>query len=229
VIVEFIGPAGVGKSFLSGRVLQGLRARRIDAHNFDLIEIRKTSPRNLLLAARAIYLGLMTKPTSFFHFRRAFKVIARYSIRRILCEEIGGVYITSESLFHRMIRLHRNSRSLGMVQLADLLYRRSSPPDVVVVVEASAEKIFARRSKRNKATDQFSRESIQADIAILRDCIEAMVHVRRTSGHFLRIIRVNAESDDGEAIANGIITGLMENASSPSIDPGSNERALTHG
>lgn len=225
MLVEFIGPAGVGKTFLSGRVLDGLRTRGIDAHNFDLIVIKKTSLRNLLLAVKATYLGLMTRPKSFFLCRHASKVIARYSIRRVLCEEVGGIHITSESLFHRMITLHRNSRSLGIVELADVLYRSNRSPDAVVVVEASPEKIFARRSERNRANDLFSPDSIRADIAIIRDCIEAMEHVQRTLDPQLRVIHVNAESDDGDAIAEDIISVLAKNASASSI--GSGNSALT--
>jgi hypothetical protein len=190
VLIEFIGAAGVGK------------------RNFDLIEIKKSVPRNLILAPQATWLGMMTRPKTPSHLARAVSVIAKYSIRRNICLQSGGIHITSEGLFHRIITLHRNSRSIGMVQLADMLFGKIEPPDVVVLVEASAEKVFARRSDRNRPNDLFSVDSVKADITIVKECIGAMVYVQRTVHPSMRILQVTADEEGGEAAIEKIVAAL---------------------
>ena len=208
MLVEFIGAAGSGKSFLSDRVLDALTARGIVAGNFDRIEIDKVALRNIFLAVRAVYLSAMTRQKTLSRFVRTFTIIASYNIRRELCEPVGGIQITSEGLFHRIITIHRNSKALGMAQLADMLYRKIQPPDLVVVVEASVRTAFARRTARNRANDLFTRESVQADVAIITKAIEVMAHIQQTLHPPMRIVRVNAEKEGGEVAIAEIVASL---------------------
>lgn len=208
MLVEFIGAAGAGKSFLSDRALDALKAKGLAAVNFDLIRIDKAAPRNLFLAVRAVYLSIVTRPISLFRLKRAFAGISSYSIRRELCKQIGGIQITSEGLFHRIITLHRNSRGLEMNQLADMLFRKIQPPDVVVVVEVSARTALTRRIARNRPNDLFTRESVRADVEIISETIEVMEHIKRTLHPPMRVIRVNAEEEGGEIAIAKIVTAL---------------------
>lgn len=215
MLVEFIGAAGTGKSFLSERVLDGLRARGITARNFDLIEIDRTDRRNLALMSKAVYLGAMTLPKKLSFLPRAVGDIARYSIRREICEQVGGIHITSEGLFHRIIGFHRNSRARGMAQIAGMLFSRIQPPAVVVIVEASVEKVFARRTERNRANDIFSLESVAADIAIVKECVTTMEYVERTLGSPLRILRSDTNEEGGVAAVADIVAVLEGLARNP--------------
>ena len=95
-----------------------------------------------------------------------------------------------------------------MAQLADMLYRRIQPPDVVVVVEVSARTAFVRRSARNRANDQFTRESVMADVPIITESMEVMAYIKRTRHPSMRVVRVNAEEDGGEAAIAEIIAAV---------------------
>lgn len=208
MMVEFIGAAGAGKSFLSGRVLDALTARGMAAGNFDLIEIDRAAPRNVFLAARTFYLSVMARQKTLSRFAHTFTSIARYSIRRELCEQLGGIHITSEGLLHRIITIHRNSRALGIGQLADMLYRRIQPPDVAVFVEVSARTAYARRSTRNRANDLFTRESVRADVEIIAGTIEVMAHIKRTLHPSMQVVCVSAEKDGAEEAVAEIVAAL---------------------
>ncbi len=208
MLVEFIGAAGAGKSFLADRILRSLMEKGIAASNFDSIAFRKTSPRNLLMAARAAYLSLMARQKSLSCYARTFTIITRYSIRRVLCEQVSGIYITSEGLCHRIITMYRNSKVPDMYQLASMLYRRIDPPDVVVVVEVSPGTIFSRRSARNRADDIFTPESVNADAKIISESIEVMTQIKRTLHPPMRIMRVNAEEEGARGAIAEILAAL---------------------
>ncbi|NNC58052.1 MAG: AAA family ATPase [Woeseiaceae bacterium] len=208
MLVEFIGAAGAGKTFLSERVRGTLKDEGLAAQNFDLIQIHKAAPRNLFLATRAVYLSVMTRPITLFRAKRAFAVIASYSIRRELCEQAGGIQITCEGLFHKIISLYRNSRGLEMDQLADMLFRRIKPPDVVIVVEVSAQTAFARRSARNRPNDHFTRKSVRADVEIITEMIEVMARIKQSLHPPMRVVRVNAEEEGGEVAVADIVAAL---------------------
>lgn len=211
-MVEFIGAAGVGKTFLSDRVLEALRSRGMAARNFKLIEIHKAAPRNLIYMARAAFLSAMTRPKKPSLFVHAMRVIGTYSIRRARAEQLGGINVTCEGLFHKIITLHRNSSTLGTRQLADLLFLRIEPPDIVVVVEASAETIFARRTHRNRENDRFSTESVNADIAMVNESIVTMLHVQRTLKPMLPVVRIAAEEEGGDNAVAEIVAAIERHA-----------------
>lgn len=215
MLVEFIGAAGAGKSFLSERVIDELQSRGLVARNFDLIKIERAAPRNLALLAKAIYLAAIMRPKKPALMAQTIGDIARYSIRREICRQVEGIHITSEGLFHRIVGFHRNSGALAMTQLAGMLFSKIQPPAVVVVVEASAEKVFARRTARNRANDIFSLESVGADIAIVRECVATMEYVQRTLSSQMRILRLDANEEGGAGAVANIIAELERNAGTP--------------
>jgi len=210
MLIEFIGAAGVGKSYLSDRVLEPLQSSGKIASNFDLLEIHKTDPRNLWCALKAGLMALATRPVGLFEFMHTATVLARYSIRRKLCARSEHVFVTSEGLFHRMITIHRQSRSCSMIQLARILFRQIRPSDLVVVVEADAEAVFARRSARNRAGDEFTRASVEEDLAIVRDSIEVMRTVQQDFRPLMHIIRVTADEGGAEPAVGRIMASLGE-------------------
>jgi hypothetical protein len=194
-MVEFIGPAGVDKTFLSQRVLEALWAKGIAARSFADFEISVAAPRTIASVVKAACLTVMTKPRSLSLFVRSFRGIFRYSSRRDICDRVAGIHITCEGLFHRNITLHRNSRWVSLIQLADRLFRWVRPPDVVVVVEGDAETVFDRRSARNRAHDVFSPESVRDDLAMLQLSLEAMDHIQRKV--YPRLCTIRLWSDEG--------------------------------
>lgn len=211
MMVEFVGAAGAGKSFLSNRVLDALDSRGVAAADFDLVEIDKTAPGNAFLVVRAFWLSLMARQKTLSDFARTSTIIARYNIRRKLCEQAGGIHLTSEGLIHRILTIHRNSRSLTVGQLAELLYRRIQPPDVVVVVEVSAGTAFARRSARNRPNDLFTPDSVRADIEIIAESIEVMEHIKRTLQPSMRVVCVNTEQEGAEDATAEVVAALTTN------------------
>lgn len=208
MLIEFIGAAGSGKSFLTDRALDSLVARGLAARDFDLQAIKKTDPRTIYLTVRAMYLGVKTKPRSLSALAEAAAMIARYSIRREYSEKSRDISITSEGLFHRIITLQRKSRGLDMTQIAEILFQRVQPSDVVVVVEAKPEIVFTRRSHRNRVNDIFSRESVKADIAIVNESIDVITYIQRTLRPSMRILRVRADEEGGDAALAQILDVL---------------------
>jgi hypothetical protein len=210
VLVEFIGAAGTGKTFLSDKLVDTLRDRKIAARHFNLIKIHKIAPRNLVLAIQAAYLAFLTRPKSIGHLVGAINVIARYSIRRVLCEHMTDICVTSEGLFHRIITLHRNSNARGIVEISDILFSKIRPPDVVIIIEADFEKVFARRKSRSRINDQFSIGSVKADIAAVREAEAAIVKIKDEKCLPARVLQLRTDEDGGEKIIEDIFDVLKE-------------------
>lgn len=212
MIVEFVGAAGVGKSYLSDRVLQALQAGGLPARDFTLINKRRAGARSLVLLARAIYLASLMRQNTLSAFSIAAEIIWKYSIRREVGEQLEGIHITSEGLFHKLISFQRRSNGLAMNELADILFQKIEPPDAVVVVEASAEIIFARRVGRNRANDLFSPESVEDDLAMVRESVGAMEHIRRSIHPDMQILRINADEEGGDKTVAVIAAALEQSA-----------------
>ena len=225
MLVEFIGAAGAGKSFLTDRVIDRLLSNGWSARNFDFIEIDKASPRNLFLVLRAIYLCALTRPKALPLVRYSTEAIASYNIRREICDRADDISITSEGLFHHIITFQRNSKSLNMNQISSLLFRKIRPPELVVMVEVSAETVFTRRTRRNRENDHFSRESVMADVEVLRHSIDAMVHVQETLYPQMRVFRVNSEREGGDEAVASIVSAIesyVRDADAASLSPSKN-------
>ena len=208
VTVELIGPAGVGKSFLCERLLGEARAAGIPLRDFNSLPVNKMAPRTVAMLLEAIVLAFRTQPKSVAWMIRASRVIARYSIRRDICSRLPGASITSEGIFHRIISLHRNSRTLGMIDVAELLLERIPPPDVVVIAEAAEETVFARRSYRNRINDYFCTASVKADIEITRRSVRVIEHVRASLYPQMLILRVSNDEEGGGGAVGQVLSAI---------------------
>ena len=214
MMVEFVGAAGSGKTFLSGQVIKALEDAGRVAADFDLLEINKVSGRNALLTARAFALTVQTKQNSLYRFKHTFKTIARYSIRRDISEQCAGIYITSEGLIHRTITMHRNSSGQGVSQLADMLYQRIAPPDVAVFLDVSAETAFARRGARGRPNDEFTFESVKEDVQIVASSIDVMAQIKQKFHPSMQIIRVNTEQEGAKDATDAVIAAIRAGSAS---------------
>ncbi len=96
-----------------------------------------------------------------------------------------------------------------MTDIADQLFNYVKVPDVVVVVEATMEKIFARRSERNRPNDRFSRKSVKRDVLLLKDTIMVIKHVQQFPKAKLQMIVIDMEEDDTKAVVEETV-GLVE-------------------
>ena len=134
ILVEFVGAAGVGKSFLAAKIYDELDRRNVSVMNFQLIPIRTNSVRNLLIVMRAAVITFLLNPKTLTLCMRSLKRLARYEIRRHSCESDHDIYICDEGIFQMLRSLHRNSRSHGMPEIADQLFKFVDLPDIVVVV-----------------------------------------------------------------------------------------------
>ena len=102
-----------------------------------------------------------------------------------------------------------------MAQLAYILIRKTQPHDVVVVGEVDAKQVFARQSDGNKANVLSSRAWVRADIAIVKQTIGVMVHVRQSLHPPTRIPLATADEERGELPVADIVTALEGFACEP--------------
>lgn len=219
MMVEFVGAAGVGKTYLSGRVLEALQARGLVARDFTLINKRRAGAHSLVLLAKAIGLVMQMRLRNPSTFWKSVEVIWKYTLRREVSKQLDGIQVTSEGLFHKIISFYRRSDGLEMNQLADILFRKIEPPDAVVVLEADAETVFARRTDRSRPNDRFSPESVRADIAAVRRTVGAMEHVRSTMNPAMQVLRVSVEEDGGDTAVAAIVAALGAPADAASFEP----------
>lgn len=204
LLIEFVGAAGVGKSTLARKLYHALHLKGMPVSDFEAIAIKR-HPFNVLHIARAIHLALLTRPRAASHLARAAKKIARYSTRQEIVRKAGGIYVCSDGMFHKLRLFYRRSRGLDMNQIAERVFTRISPPDIVVVVEACASTVYSRRLARNRHRDQYTRRSVQADVQLVDDSVKAIIHVQNSVDQKLRLIRVNAEHSDDSAIMERLV------------------------
>jgi len=206
MLVEFVGAAGVGKSYLAARVYDELIRRNVPVANLQLIGVRKGSVRNLWTVVEAAFVTLLLKPKRLAMYMRLARRLAKYKIRQRSYKSGHGVYICDAGIFQMLRALYRNSKSRCMTDIADRLFNYVKIPDVVVVVEATIEKIFARRSDRNRSNDSFSHNSVKRDVLLLEDTIRAIKHAQRVPNAKLHMIVIDAEKDDTKAVVQKTVS-----------------------
>jgi hypothetical protein len=216
MMVEFVGAAGVGKTYISERVLETLRERGFTARDFTLIDKRRAGAHSLVLLAKAVGLAARMRLRNPSAFRKSVEIIWKYTLRREVGKQLDGIQLTSEGLFHKIISFHRRSDGLDMNDLADILFREIEPPDAVIVLEADPDIVFARRSARNRPKDRFSHESVSDDIAAVRRTVGAVEHIRATRNPAMQVLRIALEEDGGDIAVATIIAAL---GSSPGAAP----------
>jgi hypothetical protein len=211
VFVEFVGAAGVGKSFLAERVQEELRRRGKAVRSVDSIRWKK-GPKGAWVLAKSAFLAALTRPSTFSRYMESTKRLALYTTRRMSCDGVPGFHIASDGIFHKMRALNRRSERLGMIQIADLLFKYLSPPDVVVIVQATPATVFARRSARGRPRDTFTEDSVRADVLLTTDTVRTVEHVQRYAPN-LRVIGVDLEETGADAVAQRLaesLTGTLD-------------------
>jgi len=206
MLVEFVGASGVGKSFLAARIYDELIQRNVSVAEFQSIRIMRNSVRNSLIVVQTALATLLLKPEKLSMYVGSVKRLARYNIRQRSCESGHDVYICDEGIFQMLRSLYRNSRSHSMTDIADRLFKLVSLPDIVVVVEAGTEKIFARRTDRNRQNDSFSRQSVNQDVLLLKDTIMAIKHIQRFPKTNMQMIVLDLEKDDVETVVEKTVS-----------------------
>ena len=208
MMVEFVGAAGVGKTYISERVLDTLRERGFTARDFTCIDKRRAGAHSLVLLAKAVGLAARMRLRNASAFRKSVEIIWRYTLRREVGKQLDGIHVTSEGLFHKIISFHRRSDGLDMNELADILFREIEPPDVVIVLEADPDVVFTRRLARNRPNDRFSHESVQDDTAAVRRTVGAVEHIRATRNPAMQVLRIPLGEDGGDNAVATIIAAL---------------------
>jgi hypothetical protein len=215
ILVEFVGASGVGKSYLLARVGEVLRQRGAQVHDLDAIRTRKFHPASVLLVLKAGYLVTLTRQKSRHHYRAMVKRLAQDMIRRrAVTRGASGIYVCSEGPFQRARALYRGSAGIDMAEIADMLFRHIAPPDAVIAVEATAPTIHSRRVARRKRGDSFSVASVAADVALLKESIRTVEHVRRHVAPDMQLLRVDLDSPDAAVGVASRLASVLESIAS---------------
>ena len=196
MFIEFIGAAGVGKSYFAAKLLSALAQRGFDVLDFENIRIGR-SPRNLNAVLGAAVLGWKIRPKSLRSYVKATKVLARQKIRRRITTDTHGIYICDEGIFHKMRTLFRNSRAQDMMEMSRLVLRYIELPDIIVIIENSSENILIRRSLRNRPGDAYSVASIREDVDLLNASVRTINDAQESTGGKLQVVRLNALTGGG--------------------------------
>jgi hypothetical protein len=196
LMVEFVGASGVGKSYLLARLSDVLRGRGEAVYDFDSISIRRSHPRNILAIAKAILLVLRIKPTLVVAYPQSIRKFAGHSLKRNAANRMAGITLCCDGLFHKLRGLYKRSSGIRMEKLADILFRHVEPPDIVIVVEASAKTVYERRAERDRPGESFSPETVMVDVSLVKESIRNIEYVQRCIAYDLKMIRVNFDDAD---------------------------------
>lgn len=83
-----------------------------------------------------------------------------------------------------------------MEEVADRLAGLVNIPDIVVVIEAAVETVFARRTDRNRPNDEFDWDSVTRDVTMIKDTVRVVRHVQRYSEAGLQFILADVNGAD---------------------------------
>lgn len=213
LLVEFIGASGAGKTFLATKVISILADRGLPVTNFKHIEIKCTAS-NMLRAMRAAIIALRIKPKTLRGYVDTVFRLALHGIHYDVCRGIDRINVSDDGIFHKMRSMYRNSRLSSMEEVSDRIFSYVAVPDMIVVIEAGAEEIYARRSKRKRGNEAPTLRSIQDDISLLEKSIKTIKHVQRSTPGSLTMVRVcsmeNEMEDSAERLAT-LAEGVFKN------------------
>jgi len=204
-LVEFVGPAGVGKSYIHARVMETCIKRGFDVQSLDIKMrslLRFGFPRSLIAAAS---LALALRPRSLRQSWRTVKILLRIILASRAVDGNGGVWVWSEGIFHRLRELGRLTRTSDMRWIAETISSHTRFPDVVVVLEGSAAAIYERRVKRGRSGDEFDLTSVEGDVRLVRDSIETIAYIGRTHSPHTKWVCFDVERESTERIVLEII------------------------
>jgi len=178
IFVEFVGAAGAGKSFIASELHDELDRRKIGAADLLDSAISKIDIRNYLIFANAFIVASRLAPRDLALHISTVKRLSKLNIRRAAADAASQVVICDEGIFQIIRALYRNSRAHSMVEVASRLRGYVDMPDIVIAVDASADTVFSRRTRRNRTGDRFDRQSVARDVAMIGDTVAAVRHVQ---------------------------------------------------
>lgn len=193
--VEFTGIAGVGKSTLFDEICKSLQKRDLQYDNLKLINVKKINLANIILLLKSLYLTFLISPKTFVGFKKTFRNIASHQIRCNSANDKVGLHISDEGIFHKIREFNRNSKEKSMTEIANKLFKYISIPDIVIVVEASADTIFYRRTKRNRANDVFEYKDIEKAVFKFGQTKEVIKFVKNSYKSTLNILEINNDDN----------------------------------
>jgi predicted PilT family ATPase len=196
IMVEFVGAAGVGKSFLLANLADVLRSRGVVVNDFESVRIRRFDLFNPGTIAVVAYLMVLIKPTLLFTYAISIRKLVGYLVQRRAVATLEGIHLCCDGLFHKMRGIYKRAGGVRMEMIATTLLRYIDPPDVVIVVEASASTVHARRMQRARSSDILSKESVAIDVQLLEESIRTIEYVQEHIAPGLRMIRVSVDDTD---------------------------------
>jgi hypothetical protein len=206
-VIEFVGAAGVGKSFFSERLAESLQAKGRRAAKLRVVPAELGLINIVKATATAAYVVFLVRPILVMTYQRSIKKLAKYILLSRACRDGAGMHLFDEGIFHRIRGLHRRCPNRSMEEVADIIFRFIDPPDVVVVLVATAAAIHKRRLERDRRRDVFSLANVENDVQLTEASVETIEHVQRTVAPAMRMICVNVETDS-EMVIQEISAGL---------------------
>jgi deoxyadenosine/deoxycytidine kinase len=206
IFVEFVGAAGAGKSFIASKLCDELDRRRVRAMNLVDARIRKLDFRNYLIILHASLVALRIFPRSIVLHKKAIKRLAKLTIRRKTIASNTKVIVCDEGIFQIIRALFRNSRAASMIDVADRLKGFVEMPDIVVVVDASVDTVFARRTTRDRPGDMYDRNSVARDVSMVRETVAVAKHVQSFSEVDMNVLVVDVNPSDLHSVVEEVAT-----------------------
>lgn len=209
LLIEFVGAAGVGKSTVLKELIRLLRARGLQIVDMDSERIKISRLTTVAHLTTAAYLAILFRPRTVQAYRRTVMQLFGYSRRRTAARQANCIHLCSEGIFQKIRAIYRTHADLSMSGVADRIFRFMAVPDFVIVIEASTEVIFERRSGRARPDDILIRDSVCGDVLLLQESVRTIEHVQDTIAPHLRMIRVNAEASSIATMAEEIAASIV--------------------
>jgi hypothetical protein len=180
IMVEFVGAAGVGKSYWLGRLFQRCLGAGVAITNLDAARPEVGSAKLFSILLGSIWLAVKLRPASLQAFFVVWRKLSGLTLHSEVGVESAEVLVCSEGLFHQLRVVSRVAQCSDMLMIAEKVVGKIRLPDVVVVLEADAEAIYRRRVARKRPGDFFTMQSVEKDVAMTHDSLRTISHVRES-------------------------------------------------
>jgi GTPase SAR1 family protein len=213
--VEFLGASGIGKSYLIGKLVEELESRNIAVTNLDDARLNKASLRAFQKMLRIAWVTLHIRPHDLHVYLKTVRLLARISLAPRDSRQVAGVFVRSEGVFHNLRTIARRSRLRDMYEIASRLLPAVFLPDMIVILEASAQRIYDQRVSRGRQGDVFTLNSVEIDCCTTHESIKLVDLFRRRHYPGMQIVRCNLDQLTTRDAVNRIAT-IIEDAVSNS-------------
>jgi hypothetical protein len=209
-LVEFVGAAGVGKSYWVTKVVEGCERRGIEIANMDVIPPR-TNPLQLwAIALRSAVLAVALRPNSPSDFLLVCKSLSRLTMVSSSAGGASGVSVCSEGFFQKIRAISRRVKIHDMREIAGMVMATMRPPDIVVVLEARASTIYRQRVARDRDGDRFTMDSVRQDVYKTRESSRAISHIKECLAPSMLAFWVDVEGSAIEPRVAEICEAIMK-------------------